>query len=47
MCSIANLFYTNIRKLDSNFFCPTMLRQCKSSGKKNFKNKSSVLEAEL
>ena len=39
MCSIANLFDTNIRKFDAkkhNFFCPECLRLCKSLGKNLF-----------
>ena len=39
MCSIANLFDTNIRKFDAKkteFFLPGMLRLCKSLGKNNF-----------
>ena len=44
MCSIANLFDTNVRKDDSkNIFSPRILRLCKSLGKINFlKNKISV-----
>ena len=38
MCSIANLFNTNIRKFDAKnvVFLPRMLRLCKSLGKINF-----------
>ena len=51
MCSIANLFDTNIRKFDAkkiSFFCPEYL-DCVNHLVKLifFKNKISVLEAEL
>ena len=50
MCSIANLFNTNIKKFDAKktyFFCPECLGS-KSLGKIFFyKNKMSVLEVEL
>ena len=49
MCSIANLFDTNIRKFDpeKHFFCPERL-DCKSSGKIIFfKNKISVIKVEV
>ena len=39
MCSIANLFNTNIRKSDAKksvFFLPKMLRLCKLLGKITF-----------
>ena len=44
MCSIANLFDTNVKKDDAkNIFSPRILRLCKSLGKINFlKNKISV-----
>ena len=50
MCSIANLFNSNIRKFDAKktlFFLPRMRRLCKSLEKKIIffnKNKISVLE---
>ena len=51
MCSIANLFDTNIRKFDAkktNFFCPECL-DCVNHWEKLifFKDKISVLEVEL
>ena len=49
MCSIANLYDTNIRKFDTKKnFLPRMLRLCKSLEKTNFLlKKISVLEVEL
>ena len=51
MCSIANLFDTNIKTFDTKktIFLPSMLRLCKFLGKIIFyKNKiSGVLEVEL
>ena len=50
MCSIANLFGTNIRKFDTKktYFLPRTLRLSKSLRKLIFfKNKISVLEVEV
>ena len=52
MCSIANLFDTNIRTFDAkktlNFSCPKCLGCVNYKEKLNFfKNKISVLDAEL
>ena len=50
ICSIANLFDTNIRKLDTKetvFFCPECLDSVNHQEFFFFKNRIYVFEAEL